>query len=65
MFPLKDNIPTEHFPVVTVALIALNVLAYFFFQHGTLSFGDPSDQQYLQKHRRRSAAGAHAAEATA
>ena len=48
MFPLKDNIPTEHFPVVTVALIALNVLAYFFFQHGTLSFGDPSDQQYLQ-----------------
>jgi membrane associated rhomboid family serine protease len=48
VFPLKDNIPTEHFPVVTVALIALNVLAYFFFQHGTLSFGDPSDQQYLQ-----------------
>jgi membrane associated rhomboid family serine protease len=48
VFPLKDNIPTEHFPVVTVALIALNVLAYFFFQHGTLSFGDPTDQQYLQ-----------------
>ena len=48
MFPLKDNIPTEHFPVVTVALIVLNVLAYFFFQHGTLSFGDPSDQQYLE-----------------
>lgn len=48
MFPLKDNIPTDRFPVVTVALIALNVLAYFFFQHGTISFGDPSDPQYLQ-----------------
>ena len=48
MFPLKDNIPTEGFPVVTVALIALNVLAYFFFQHGTISLGDPSSQDYLQ-----------------
>jgi membrane associated rhomboid family serine protease len=48
VFPLKDNIPTERFPVVTVALIALNVLAYFFFQHGTLAFGDPTDQEYLQ-----------------
>ena len=43
MFPLKDNIPTERFPVVTVALIALNVIAYFFFQHGTISLGDPSN----------------------
>ena len=48
MFPLKDNIPTDRFPVVTVALIALNVLAYFFFQHGTISLGDPSSQDYLQ-----------------
>ena len=28
MFPLKDNIPNERFPYVTVALIALNVIAY-------------------------------------
>jgi len=48
VFPLKDNIPTDRFPVVTVALIALNVLAYFFFQHGTISLGDPSSQDYLQ-----------------
>jgi membrane associated rhomboid family serine protease len=47
VFPLKDNIPTSTFPVVTVTLIALNVLAYFFFQHGTLTFGDPSGQAYL------------------
>ena len=48
MFPLKDNIPTHHFPVVTAILIALNVLAYFFFQHGTISLGDPSNQAFLQ-----------------
>ena len=47
MFPIKDNIPTDRFPVVTVALIALNVLAYFFFQKGGLSFGDPSSPEYL------------------
>ena len=32
MFPLKDNIPTRRFPVVTVVLIAMNVLAYVFLQ---------------------------------
>ncbi len=34
MFPLRDNIPTEHFPFVTVALIAINVFVYFFLQDG-------------------------------
>jgi membrane associated rhomboid family serine protease len=48
VFPLKDNIPTDRFPVVTVVLIALNVVAYFFFQHGTITLGDPSSQAYLQ-----------------
>jgi membrane associated rhomboid family serine protease len=32
VFPLKDNIPTDHFPVVTVLLIALNCIAYLFLQ---------------------------------
>jgi membrane associated rhomboid family serine protease len=32
VFPLKDNIPTDRFPVVTVALIVANVLMYLFFQ---------------------------------
>ncbi len=47
MFPLKDNIPTDRLPFVTIALIALNVLAYFFFQKGGLSFGDPSSPSYM------------------
>jgi membrane associated rhomboid family serine protease len=32
VFPLKDNIPTERFPIVTVAIIVANVVIYFFFQ---------------------------------
>ena len=47
MFPLKDNIPTDRLPIVTIVLIAANVLAYFFFQKGGLSFGDPSSPGYL------------------
>jgi membrane associated rhomboid family serine protease len=47
LFPVKDNIPTIRFPVITVTLIALNVIAYFFWQRGGLSFGDPSSQHYV------------------
>jgi len=39
VFPLKDNIPTRRFPVLTVALIVANALMFFFFQEATLSFG--------------------------
>jgi rhomboid family protein len=47
VFPLRDNIPTERFPVVTVALIVLNVIAYFFWQKGGITLGDPSSQHYM------------------
>ena len=36
MFPLRDNVPTRHFPIVTVALIAANVLFYLLVQRGGL-----------------------------
>ena len=42
MFPLKDNIPTDRFPAVTVALIVINVLMYFGFQKAGI-FGGPDD----------------------
>ena len=42
MFPLRDNIPTGRLPVVTLALIAINVLAYFAWQKGGISLGSPS-----------------------
>lgn len=34
MFPLKDNIPTERTPVLTIALIVLNIFVFFSFQGG-------------------------------
>ena len=40
MFPLRDNIPTEHFPVVTVALILANAFVYFFLQDAFLGLPD-------------------------
>lgn len=42
MFPLKDNIPTERTPIVTIALIAINVFAYFVLQKGGILNG-PDD----------------------
>jgi membrane associated rhomboid family serine protease len=45
MFPLKDNIPNERFPLVTVALIAINVIAYLLsIRHGGSLWSGPSDQ---------------------
>ena len=32
MFPLRDNVPTRTFPVVTVTLIAINVAVWLFYQ---------------------------------
>ncbi len=40
MFPLKDNIPTLRFPVVTVTLIAVNAFVYFILQGGLLGLPD-------------------------
>jgi membrane associated rhomboid family serine protease len=39
VFPIKDNIPTTTFPVVTIALIVANVLSYFLFQKGGILHG--------------------------
>ena len=49
MFPLKDNIPTERFPIVTVAIIIANVLVYFFWQRGGISFGEPTSAHFLSQ----------------
>jgi membrane associated rhomboid family serine protease len=32
VFPIKDNVPTRSFPVVTVALIAINAAVWFFYE---------------------------------
>jgi membrane associated rhomboid family serine protease len=44
MFPLKDNIPLARFPIVTVVLVAINVVAYLLeIRHGGSFFGGPAE----------------------
>jgi membrane associated rhomboid family serine protease len=49
VFPIRDNIPTDRFPVVTVLLIALNCIAYLFLQQksGIDFSGNSLDQGQL------------------
>jgi membrane associated rhomboid family serine protease len=44
VIPLKDDIPTRRFPIVTVALIAINVIVYFVFEHGLWGLGDAGNR---------------------
>jgi membrane associated rhomboid family serine protease len=37
LIPLKDNIPTDHFPVMTAVIIAINVAVFLFLQGPSLS----------------------------
>ena len=46
MIPLKDNVPTRRFPVVTVSLIVANVLTYVVLQHGGVSAPDGPVLEY-------------------
>jgi membrane associated rhomboid family serine protease len=46
VFPLKDNIPTDRTPYLTIAFIVINVLAYFVLQRGGILSG-PSDSGVL------------------
>ncbi len=48
MIPIKDNIPTDRVPVVTVALIVINVVVYVLtLRHGSL-FGGPDAGEALK-----------------
>jgi membrane associated rhomboid family serine protease len=44
VLPLKDNVPTRRFPIVTVALIATNVFVYFFIEQA----GTPIEQDIVR-----------------
>ena len=43
MLPLKDNVPTRRFPVVTALLILVNVLVYFLLEQG----GSPIEEDIV------------------
>jgi len=46
VFPVKDNIPTDRLPIVTILLIAANVVVYFLLQHGGIGHG-PSNASVI------------------
>jgi len=47
VFPLKDNIPTRRFPLLTVLLIVANIVMFFGFQDATL-FGGVDEQNAIE-----------------
>ena len=44
MFPLKDDIPTRRTPILTIALIAINVIVYFFVEQGLWGLGETGNE---------------------
>ena len=49
MIPLKDNIPTDRFPLVTVALILANVVVYLLsIRHGGSLISGPDNQEVVK-----------------
>ncbi|MGH3036710.1 MAG: rhomboid family intramembrane serine protease [Gaiellaceae bacterium] len=50
MIPLRDNVPTRHFPVVTVGLIAANVLVFVLYQDAGANPGFTSSVNELAYH---------------
>ena len=50
MLPLRDNVPTRHFPVVTLGLIAANVLVFVLYQDAGSDPGFTSSLNELAYH---------------
>ena len=48
MFPIKDDIPTRRFPVLTVTIIVICTLVYFGFEAGGLGLGEKGDERVLE-----------------
>jgi rhomboid family protein len=48
VLPLKDDIPTRRFPVLTVAIIAICCAVYFLFEHGLWNLGATGNERVLE-----------------
>jgi membrane associated rhomboid family serine protease len=48
VFPLKDDIPTRRFPVVTVAIIIACAVVYFVVERGFWSLGDTGNERVVE-----------------
>jgi membrane associated rhomboid family serine protease len=47
LLPLKDDIPTRRVPLVTILLIAINVIVYFVVEQGLWGLGDTGNERVL------------------
>ena len=48
MFPIKDDIPTQRFPILTVLIIVACTIVYFGFEGGGLGLGEKGDDIVLE-----------------
>jgi membrane associated rhomboid family serine protease len=48
VFPLKDDIPTRRFPILTVGIIIACVLVYFVFERGGFGLGDTGNERVVE-----------------
>jgi membrane associated rhomboid family serine protease len=48
MFPLKDDIPTRRFPVLTVGIIVACCVVYFFVEQGLWGLGDTGNERVFE-----------------
>jgi membrane associated rhomboid family serine protease len=48
VFPLKDDIPTRRFPILTVAIIVACVVVYFFVERGGFGLGDTGNERVIE-----------------
>jgi membrane associated rhomboid family serine protease len=48
LLPIKDDIPTRRFPVLTLAIIVICCAVYFFFEHGLWGLGATGNERVLE-----------------
>src|SRR5436190_8719090 len=48
MIPLKDDIPTRRFPILTVLIIAACAFVYFIGEHGGIGLNDYGNKQVVK-----------------
>ena len=48
MIPIKDDIPTRRFPILTIVLIAINVIVYLVFEQGLWGLGEHGNEVVVE-----------------
>jgi membrane associated rhomboid family serine protease len=48
VFPIKDDIPTRRFPILTIAIIIACAVVYFVFQRGLWDLGETGNERVIE-----------------